>query len=773
MRRREFLKLAPGGVVLASEMRSALAVALPAPAAISGVIWTAEQGQLREIARAPVHATGSRQVGDWNVQTVIKPVIGAQDARDITVSFRLAAGNLQSVAVGIEIAISDWSTRNFVLFPGSVYAGNRYTIVRGKYPPMVPSEFQRPDAPIIEADIARLSISPGPSFLERLIGDMSTPAVGYLAPERGEGFLLLTAQGTGLGNYGLAIEESDDRSRAWIRLTAPGIRRFRQTIDALVPSNDRGFDWKAGDEATVHFRVHGFAARRPQDLFDRLAATRKSIAGPDQPRHVLPFSATWDMLEAHFNQDNWNESWGVYMDGLPLSGPYDVSEFGWTGGGMVTQALLFDGSPISQTRARRNLDTILTGAPAPSGLFNTLFDGKHWEGEAPVPGGTALLPRGQADGLFCVLKQFNLMRARGEAIPPHWEKAIQAQANALVRTWRRAGQFGYALDSRTGDVVVGNTTSGAAIPAGLALASEWFHSADYLTVASQTAGHYASHDMEVGVTTGGPGDAPEAPDSESSYGLLQSFVTLWEVTREPRWLDFARQMGRQFASWVVSYDFKFPAGSSFARADMRTTGAVWANAQNIVPPPSICCASGDALFRLFRATGDRFFLDLVRDIAHGIPQYYSRQDRRYRCGNEGKMMPPSWIYERVQTSDWEVPGTPVGEVPCASADWISCAMMLTWIEIPGLYVQPDSGLVCAIDHVDARLIRQTAGAALIELHNPTSFPARIRVFAESRAAARQPLPLNALLKRPVITIFAGDRVRIRVDSDGRATPASV
>ena len=735
----------------------------------SALIWSAKQGHLREIARSPLRGSGSAQLGDWEVQTVSNAVTGSPDARDIAVTFRLVKGIANSVAVGIEIEIAEWSTKNFVLVPAAVYGGNRFTAVSGKYPPSVPAEFQRPDAPNIVADITRLSIGPGPSFIELLTGNMSTPAIGFVAPARGVGFLLLTTQRSRLGNHALILEESGDRNHATIRLTAPGIRRLRSTIDARLPAHDTAADWQAGEEVTVHFRLHHFPAYRPQDLFDRLATARKSIAGLDNPRHVFPFSATWDMLETHFNDQNWNESRGVYMDGLP----YDVdsvSEFGWTGGGMVTQALLFDGNSTSRSRAWRNLDTLLMGAPASSGLFNTLFDGKHWEGDAPVPGGKTVMPRGQGDALFYVLKQFNLLREQGKPVPPRWESAVRAQADALTRTWHRSRQFGFAIDSRTGEVVVGGTTSGAIIPAGLALASQWFHFPDYLTVAKEAGEHYARNDLASGITNGGPGDALEAPDSESSHGLLQSFVTLWEVTHEARWLKYAKQMGRQFASWVQSYDYQFPAGSAFAHAGMRSTGAVWANAQNRHGAPTICTASGDTLFRLFRATGDRFYLDLIRDIAHGIPQYFSRKDRPYSCGNEGKRMPPSWIFERVQMSDWEIPGTPPGDVPCASTDWLSSAMMLTWIEIPGLYVQPDAGMVYAIDHIDARFVGRANGAAVIELHNPTGFPARVRVFSEGRMAARVRLPLNALLHGPVVRLPEGSRLTIRADIDGQVTP---
>ena len=55
--------------------------------------------------------------------------------------------------------------------------------------------------------------------------------------------------------------------------------------------------------------------------------------------------------------------------------------------------------------------------------------------------------------------------------------------------------------------------------------------------------------------------------------------------------------------------------------------------------------------------------------------------------------------ERVNTSDWEHPQNPVGEGFAASC-WCEVSSMLSYAELPGVYVQPDTGLAVALDHVD-------------------------------------------------------------------------
>jgi hypothetical protein len=181
---------------------------------------------------------------------------------------------------------------------------------------------------------------------------------------------------------------------------------------------------------------------------------------------------------------------------------------------------------------------------------------------------------------------------------------------------------------------------------------------------------------------------------------------------------------------------------------MRTAGSVFANVQNKHSAPALCTLSGVGLLRIFRATGDLFFLRLLQEIAHNLPQYLSREDRRV-----GEM-PPGWMNERVNTSDWN---EPVGEIFTGSC-WCEVSMMLTWAEVPGLYVQPDTGLVCPIDNIDARSIGRSADGQLeVELHNPTPFEAVVRVWSEPSAHCVGPLSQVYLTNAPTLRLAPGER----------------
>src|SRR5260370_5059067 len=116
-----------------------------------------------------------------------------------------------------------------------------------------------------------------------------------------------------------------------------------------------------------------------------------------------------------------------------------------------------------------------------------------------------------------------------------------------------------------------------------------------MQVATAGGDSYYEHYVKVGLSTGGPGDICQCPDSESSVGLLESCVVLYEMSGNRKWLQYASEMAHQCATWMVSYDFQFPEHSLFGRLGMHSAGAVFANAQNKHGAPGICTLSGSSL----------------------------------------------------------------------------------------------------------------------------------------------------------------------------------
>lgn len=86
--------------------------------------------------------------------------------------------------------------------------------------------------------------------------------------------------------------------------------------------------------------------------------------------------------------------------------------------------------------------------------------------------------------------------------------------------------------------------------------------------------------------------------------------------------------------------------------------------------------------------------------------------------------------------------------------------MQTYVEVPGLYVQPDTGFVWPFDHIDAAVVAHEPDRLVVELTNPTAFPASVRAYVEPSSAMQQPLGQNALWDTEIIEIPAGQSVQV-------------
>ena len=713
-------------------------------------------GTEQDVCGSPLNLT--LDAARWSVAFEAIAVADRSDAIDLTVRFRLEEGDAPQTRVSLALAFDGWSRDAFVLMPAAVYDGNRFESRKMAYPPMNRQpEDLGPDISTRITDVPRLEIGDGPSRIQQLTGDLATPAVGIRRAD-GKGFWLLTEQATAMGDSGLELEESADRSRAVLSVTAPGIRYPTRYIhcDMGRPSEDRGCDVHPGETVVVHVRLHFFDCPSVPALVARFAEIRKDLAPPAPLHHELPFSSAWEIQEEKYNRENWVESKGYYA--VDSAEGWQV---GWVGGLMVTFPLLLAGSALSRVRALRNFDFAFREGQSDSGFFlgSARPDGPYsdcfWDPTRPWH-----LIRKSSDALYFLFKQYELLAKRMPdfTIPKVWRDGTRRCADAFVRLWERYGQFGQFVDTTTGDLLVGGSTSAGIAPAALALAARFFGEPRYLLVAEESAEAFFHAATERGCTTGGPGEALQCPDSESAFGLLESFVVLFEETGAPVWLERARAQADLCATWCVSYDFAFPPASTFGRLDMRTTGTVYANVQNKHSAPGICTLSGDTLFKLYRATGETRYLELIRDIAHAMPQYISREDRPIRATN-GQDMPVGWINERVEMSDWL---EPVGEIFYGSC-WCEVSNMLTYAAVPGLYIQIDTGFFLAIDQIDAEMVEDGLERLCLRLLNPTAFPAKVRVFAERTADMGRLLGQVDVLRWPVMDVPAQGTVELEYD----------
>lgn len=529
---------------------------------------------------------------------------------------------------------------DYVLFPACAYDGNRFPVLDKKYPPMfTPEEGKQAGGKPFITPVPRLG-EDSSGILEVTAGDVSVPCIGVFSRAERKAVLLFTLQEIDRQNIGLAYE------RGQMILTHPARRREVYTMCTMTPQTEAWIP--SGKE--IPYKLLSFDCETMEQFFRVFFENRKCMGLDDTLPEVPSKEEQFEIQKNKFNAMNWRETeyGGFYAVGT-TDNKFQVWQPGWTGGAMGTYAFLKCGGTIEKERSVKTLHHLFRTQGA-SGLFWGICDkdGAFHSDGFGVPGTEKwTLIRKSADVLYFVLRQFELL----EEIPAEFENGIRRCADAFVRLCQENGQLGQFADVETGEITVSGSTSGGIAPAGLALAYRYFGDSVYLETAQALADHFYTH-IQNGYTTGGPGEMLQCPDSESAFGVLESFVWLYEITGKEKYLSYARAAADFCSSWVVPYNYRFPETSEFGRLGIKSVGSVFANAQNKHSAPGICSLSGTSVYKVYKWTGDERYLTLYREITETVGQYMSTEARPIRA-LDGSILPPGFICERVNLSDWE------------------------------------------------------------------------------------------------------------------------
>ena len=687
---------------------------------------------------------------NWEVRT---EQTMANGGKLYTFSFT-ARRDMKDAGVAVAFDRYGWTSDNYVMIPSSVYNGNRQRIVNRSYATgLDKTDYNRKDLALTSNPIPQLSPEFGaPSRLEINVSNAATPAMTMLERGKKSGTILLTDQGIEwdkqLLDHALIVEETPDRSIASFVVSAPGVRERKPEFIGFSKSPDRGIQVKKGDRIVIRVTEITFPCEDVPVLLARFMKDRKLHTAGEAPRNLMPMSEVLTRMVRNIDDRYYvGDQWEYYC---PENA--DWISYGWIGGLMNTYPMLALGDEDHLRKVKNTFDFGLPRAKGKSGYYYDVLgsDGKVLYRDAAVNNPGIGLTRKNGDVLYWMVKQFMLLKEQGKAnvIDAGWETNVRLLADAFVNTWKKQGTWGNYLDVETGNVAVYNTTSGAMAVAGLALASEYYNNPAYLEVACEAAADYYDNFALVGFTSGGCGDILQNADSETAVALLTSLMTLYEITGKEQYLKQAGDLANLCATWTVSFPYRLPEDTPLAKLGANLTGAVWASTQNKHGAPGFCTQSGDALFKLYRSTGDTSYAELLRDVIHAHA--------------EG-VQPNGKITERLTYCDADSRGSR-GDGGKTGWNETNGAMMA--LEIPGIYVRTDIGSLYVFDHVEAKIVKQSNKQLVLQITNPTAYDATVTIFAENAEESARPLGDNAFLQwKDKVTVKAGKSVNYKLKTN--------
>ena len=571
-----------------------------------------------------------------------------------------------------EFIFDGFDGSEYVLLPACAYDGNRFDVLHKVYPPIFGRNEAAVNMPLTICNVPRLN-KDGSGKIDVTTGDLAVPCIGIFDSKKKKAHFVFTVQGLNGKNFGLAYEKGK------ITISWPAARENRYRIDG----KDEGIVIPEPEKTDIPYKYLEFdCADIP--CFLKLFLENRKIMGLDcvRPRKI-DYGKVFSVLEKKFNKYNYNAKFGLYTMADSHERPYGFWQAGWVGGGMASYPLLKLGTPKTVRRALKCFDFLFT-TQAPCGLFYGVMgqDGKFYGDGFEHEGlDDYHLLRKSADVLYFIYKHFAVMGEKRIEIKKEWVNGTKKAADYFVRLWDKYGQFGQFVSIETGEIIAGNSSSAVIAIAGLCESFKFFSDRNYLRVAKAAGEYYYENSLRKGYTTGGPGEILQSPDSESAFALLESYVCLYEITKDNKWLAYAETAAALCSTWVVSYNYEFLKQSMFNRLDIKTAGTVFANVSNKHSAPGICTLSGDSLYRLYKYTGNELYSELIKDIAGAIAQCMSTVEKPIYANlfGQGGVLPAGFINERVNMGDWEG-REGIGEVFYGSC-WPETSLMLTIAEL--------------------------------------------------------------------------------------------
>jgi hypothetical protein len=93
--------------------------------------------------------------------------------------------------------------------------------------------------------------------------------------------------------------------------------------------------------------------------------------------------------------------------------------------------------------------------------------------------------------------------------------------------------------------------------------------------------------------------------------------------------------------------------------------------------------------------------------------------------------------------------------------------MLMAIELPGIYLQLDKNELMVFDHMEVTIAEKNKSGVVLQVKNPTAFPAKVSLFAETSEDAMKPLSYTAFMKWGKIELEAGQTRKVEVGTGGK------
>jgi hypothetical protein len=216
---------------------------------------------------------------------------------------------------------------------------------------------------------------------------------------------------------------------------------------------------------------------------------------------------------------------------------------------------------------------------------------------------------------------------------PEWFRWVKSYVDWLVVQQRDDGSFPRRWKSGSSEVAeTTGTTSYCPVPL-LVMMSEETGDTRYSKAAVRAAEYVWAHWGVRGLYVGGASDNPNITDKEAGMLSLEAFLSLFESTKDPLWLERAKAAADYTESWIWIWNLPMPLDADDARLHWKK-GVPTVGLQGIT---ALVAGSVDEYLdwaapsyaKLYQYTNDAHYLDVARILLHDTKSMVALPGRQY------------------------------------------------------------------------------------------------------------------------------------------------
>jgi hypothetical protein len=256
-----------------------------------------------------------------------------------------------------------------------------------------------------------------------------------------------------------------------------------------------------------------------------------------------------------------------------------------------------------------------------------LADGRPWDHIWLAP-----WLRNATEDMRVLMRAYRRERSLGRD-HPEWLQWVKSYLDWLILQQREDGSFPRRWKSGSSEVAEpSGTTSYAPVPL-LVVMSEETGDPKYKQAAIRAADYIWTNYGSRGVFVGGASDNPNITDKEAGMLSMEAFLSLYDSTKDKKWLDRAKAAADFAESWIWVWNLPMPLDADDSQLYWKK-GVPTIGTQGIT---ALAAGSADEYLdwavpsyaKLYNYTHDQHYLDVARVLLHDTKSMVALPGRQY------------------------------------------------------------------------------------------------------------------------------------------------